>query len=191
MIYGYARVSSKGQARDGYSLEAQDKTLREAGATEVFSDAFTGTTAERPELDKLLKKLKSGDTMVVTKLDRIARNLTQGIELIDNLGAKGVKVNVLDLGMIDDSPTGRLIRNIMLCIAEFDRDMIKQRLDEGKAISGNYGGRHKKYSEEKLRQAVELLKDHSYSQVIELTGISKSTLQRAKKQSIENVEVTE
>lgn len=183
MIYGYARVSSKGQAREGYSLEAQDKALREAGASEVYSDAFTGTKSERPELDKLLKKLKSGDTMVVSKLDRIARNLTQGIELIDSLGERGIKVHVLDLGVIDDSPTGRLIRNIMLCIAEFDRDMIQQRLDEGKAISGNYGGRHKKFSDKQLRHAVELLRDHSYSQVVEITGISKSTLQRAKKSS--------
>lgn len=182
MIYGYARVSSKGQARDGYSLEAQDNELRKAGASEVFSDAFTGTTAERPELDKLMKKMKSGDTMVVTKLDRIARSLKQGIELIDTLGKQGIKVHVLDLGVIDDSPTGRLIRNIMLCIAEFDRDMIQQRLDEGKAISGNLGGHPKKYTEKQLRHAVELLKEHSYSQVIEMTGISKSTLQRAKKE---------
>ena len=85
MIYGYARVSSKGQAREGYSLEAQDKALREAGASEVFSDAFTGTKSDRPELDKLLKKMKSCDTMVVSKLDRIARNLIQGIELIDSI----------------------------------------------------------------------------------------------------------
>lgn len=181
MIYGYARVSSKGQARDGYSLEAQDKELRAAGATEVFSDAFTGTTSDRPELDKLLQKMQSGDMMVVTKLDRIARNLTQGIDLIDSLGERGIKVHVLDLGVIDDTPTGRLIRNIMLCIAEFDRDMIQQRLDEGKAISGNYGGRHKKYTEKQIRHAMELLEDHSYSQVVDMTGISKSTLQRAKK----------
>ena len=180
MIYGYARVSSLGQAKDGYSLEFQEKELRNAGASEVFSDAFTGTKINRPQLDKLLLKLNSGDTLVVTKLDRIARSLTEGIKLIDSLGQRGIKVHVLDLGVIDDSPTGKLIRNIMLCIAEFERDMIKQRLDEGKFISGNYGGRPRKYSSKQLRHAVELLKDHSYSQVVELTGISKSSLQRAK-----------
>lgn len=78
MIYGYARVSTRGQAKDGNSLEAQENTLRSAGATEIYADAFTGTKAQRPELDKLMAVMQTGDAMVVTKLDRIARSATQG-----------------------------------------------------------------------------------------------------------------
>lgn len=97
MIYGYARVSTKGQAKDGNSLEAQENALRTAGATEIYADAFTGTKANRPELDKLMKAMQSGDTMVVTKLDRIARSATQGIEMIQGLLDKGVTVHVLNM----------------------------------------------------------------------------------------------
>ena len=78
VIYGYARVSTKGQARDGNSLEAQEKELRSAGAKEVVSDAYTGSVTDRPELDRLLEVLNEGDTLMVTKLDRIARSVTQG-----------------------------------------------------------------------------------------------------------------
>ncbi len=85
MIYGYARVSTKGQAKDGNSLEAQEAALKEAGATEVYADAFTGTKAHRPELDKLMEVMQAGDTLKVTKLDRIARSATQGIELVQSL----------------------------------------------------------------------------------------------------------
>lgn len=76
MIYGYARVSTKGQAKDGNSLEAQENALRSAGATKIYSDAFTGTKSHRPELDKLMAVMQYGDTLVVTKLDRIARSAT-------------------------------------------------------------------------------------------------------------------
>jgi len=70
MIYGYSRVSTKCQAKDGNSLESQEKALREAGATKIFTDAFTGTKTDRPEFDKLIAEIKAGDTLVVTKLVR-------------------------------------------------------------------------------------------------------------------------
>ncbi len=89
MVYGYARVSTKTQAKDGNSLEAQENALRAAGAAEVYADAFSGTKSRRPELDKLLTVMQSGDTLKVTKLDRIARSATQGIELIQSLIDKG------------------------------------------------------------------------------------------------------
>ena len=66
VIYGYARVSTKGQARDGNSLEAQEKALLEAGVAEIYTDVFTGTKTDRPEFDKLIAKIKEGDTLVVT-----------------------------------------------------------------------------------------------------------------------------
>lgn len=72
MIYGYARVSTKGQAKDSSGLESQEKLLRENGAKIIYTDSFTGTKMDRPELDKLLAKLQDGDTLIVTKLDRFA-----------------------------------------------------------------------------------------------------------------------
>lgn len=182
IVYGYARVSSKGQARDGNSLEVQRNALEAAGAEVVLSDAFTGTKLDRPELDKLLREIKAGDTLIVTKLDRIARSVQQGIQLIDDLARKGVKIHVLNMGMMDDTPTGRLIRNVMLCFAEFERDMIWQRTQEGKIASGNKGGRKKKFPIEQMNHAMELLAGpYSYEDVAKMTGISKSTLIREKR----------
>lgn len=135
MIYGYARVSTKGQAKDGNSLEAQEKTLMEHGVKILYKDSFTGTKKHRPELDKLLSVVKEGDTVVVTKLDRIARSTTHGCELIKSLLDKGVAVNVLNLGMMDNSPNGKLIRTIFFAFAEWERDMIVERTSEGKEIA--------------------------------------------------------
>ena len=187
MIYGYARVSTYRQAKDGNSLEAQEKELRKNGAEMIFSDTFTGTLAERPQLDVLMKVISSGDVLIVTKLDRIARNVKQGIELIDTLNKRGVKVNVLNMGVIDNTPTGRLIRNVMLSFAEWERDMILQRTQEGKAIARlnpNWReGRPYKYSAEQTEHALYLLNAYSYTMVERMTGISRSTLRRMKKRS--------
>lgn len=185
MIYGYARVSTKGQAKDGNSLEAQEIALRSAGAIKIYADAFTGTKANRPELDKLLAVMQSGDTMVVTKLDRIARSATQGIALIQSLLDRGIVVHVLNMGLMDNTPTGKLIRNIMLAFAEFERDMIVERNQEGKAIAKQNPdlkeGRPKKFSKAQIKYALDLLNEYSYKQVEQMTGISKSTLIRAKR----------
>lgn len=134
MIYGYARVSSFGQASDGNSLEAQEMSLRSAGAVEIFKDAFTGTKSHRPELDKLLSVLEDGDTLIATKLDRIARSMIHGYELIDGLLQRGVKVYILNLGVMDNTPASKLTRNIFLAFAEYERDMIFERTQEGKGI---------------------------------------------------------
>ena len=185
MICGYARVSTRGQAKEGNSIEAQEHALRAAGATEIYTDAFTGTKAHRPEFEKLIDKLETGDKLIVTKLDRFARSATQGIELIQMLLDKGVVVHVLNMGLMDNTPTGKLIRNVMLAFAEFERDMIVERTQEGKAIAKQNPdfreGRPKKYSRKQIQHAMELLEHNSYKQVEELTGISKSTLIRAKK----------
>ena len=183
MIFGYARVSTNSQARDGNSLEAQINSLKKAGAEKIFSDVFSGSKNNRPELDKLLKIIQSGDTLIVTKLYRIARSVMHGIQLIEKLNDKGVIIDVLNMGIIDDSPTGKLIRNIMLSFAEFERDIIKQRTQEGKAIARqnpNFrDGRPKKFSRAQINHALELLKTHSYKQVVAMTGISRATIARA------------
>lgn len=185
MIYGYARVSTKGQAKDGNSLEAQEKALKESGAIEIYVDAFTGTKTDRPEFDKLMNKIQSGDTLIVTKLDRFARSMSQGSELVSELIDKGIKIYILNIGIMDNTPSSKLIRNVFFAFAEFERDMIIERTTEGKAIAKqnpNFReGRPKKYKKAQIEHALELLENNSYTQVEQLTGISKSTLIRAKR----------
>jgi DNA invertase Pin-like site-specific DNA recombinase len=183
MVYGYARVSTKGQAKDGNGLEVQEKILKEHGATKIYTDSFTGTKMDRPEFDKLLKKIEEGDTLVVTKLDRFARSVSQASELITTLIDRGIKVDVANLGVLDNSSISTLMRNILLSFAQFERDMIVERTQEGKAIArlkpDFKEGRPKVYGKKQIEHALLLLDTSSYTQVEETTGISKSTLIRA------------
>ena len=184
MVYGYARVSTMGQAREGNSLEAQVNALRQAGAERIFKDVYSGKTKRRPQLDRLLKVIEYGDKLIITRLDRIARSLIQGVQLLETLSEHGVVIEVLNMGTIDNTPTGKLIRNIMLSFSEFEHDLIVQRTQEGKAIARQNAdfrdGRPKKYSRVQLDHALELLETHSYKQVERLTGISVTTIYRAK-----------
>lgn len=132
MIYGYARVSSAGQQKYGTSLEGQEEQLLANGAEVIYKEAFTGTKRSRPELDRLMSKLQTGDTLIVTKLDRVARSTKNGIELLEELANRGVVVHILNMGRLDGTPTGKLMRNILLAFAEFERDMIVERTSEGK-----------------------------------------------------------
>lgn len=111
MIYGYARVSTLGQAKDGNSLSVQKKMLIERGATELYFDTYTGTKSDRPQFKKLLLKIKRNDTLLVTKIDRLTRNLEQGIKIVRLLLKAGIIVHILNIGVIDSSPTGKLILN--------------------------------------------------------------------------------
>lgn len=186
MIYGYARVSTKGQAKDGNSLESQVETLKENGASVIYSDSFTGTKTDRPEFNKLINVLVPGDTLIVVKLDRFARSLSQGSELVNELIEKGIKVNILNIGMMDNTSASKLIRNIFFSFAEFERDMIVERTQEGKAVAktkkGFKEGRPKAYTENQIEHALSLLAvnggNMSFKEVVEITGISKATLDR-------------
>ena len=115
---------------------------------------------------------------MITKLDRLARSASQGISFIDELLSHGINVHVLNMGLMDNTPTGKLIRSILLAFAEFERDMIVERTQEGRRLSGHYGGRPKKYKREQLEHALHLLETYSYKQVSSMTGISVSTLYR-------------
>lgn len=185
MIYGYGRVSTKGQAKDGNSLEAQERLIKEHGAEAIYMDSFTGTKMTRPEFDKLLEELKAGDTLVVAKLDRFARSVSQASDLITKLIDDGIRVDVCNLGILDNSSMSTLMRNILLSFAQFERDMIVERTQEGKAIARQNPdfreGRPKKYSRTQINHALELLEHYSYRQVEEMTGISKGTLIRARR----------
>ena len=190
MIYGYARVSTRGQAKDGNSLEAQEQELRAKGAEVIYKDSYTGTKADRPQVNVLLGKIKSGDTLIVCKLDRFARNAEDAIHIIKDLVSKEITVNILNMGIADNSPMGKLMVTILSGFAEFERDLIVERTQEGKAIARQKPdyreGRPKKYGKEQIKHALKLLENHSYKQVEEMTGISKSTLIRAKR-AINNV----
>ena len=129
--YGYARVSSVGQQLNGNSLEEQEKALRDAGAEEVVLETYTGTKIERPLFTPLLEKLEEGDTLFVTKLDRFARASDAG-KLIEELVNRGVTVNILNFGVANNSPTGKLMLNIIFSFAQYERDMIWERTQEGK-----------------------------------------------------------
>ena len=135
MIYGYARVSTKGQDRNGNSLVDQEEKLRSAGCGVIYHDSFTGTKMDRPEFSKLLNMLREGDRLVVTKLDRFARTTSGGIETINELLNRGVSVHILNMGLIDNTPTGRLIVTIMLAFAQYERDVIIERTLAGKEVA--------------------------------------------------------
>lgn len=187
MKYGYARVSTKGQALNGNSLDDQVKKLESEGCEVIYQESFTGTKRDRPQFNAVLDRLVDGDTLVVTKLDRFARSTVDGIQTVKELFEKGVKVHILNMGLVEDTPTGRLIFNIMSSFAEFERDMIVERTQEGKAIAklreDFREGRPNKYAQKQIQHAIKLLETHSYKQVEGMTGISKSTLIRAKKKA--------
>ena len=186
MKFGYIRVSTRKQARDGNSLEAQREALTAAGAEKIYTDAFTGTRMERPEWDKLRAPLRRGDVLIVPRLDRLARSVSQASGLITDMIDEGITINVLNLGILSNDSVNTLLRNVLLSFAQFERDMIVQRTQEGKAVARatdpNFReGRPPKFDTEQLDHAMELLENHSYAQVVKLTGISKSTLIRERK----------
>lgn len=177
MKYGYARVSTHTQ-----ELDAQLQTLEAEGCEVIYSEKFTGTKTDRPQFQELLSMLKEGDTLVVTKLDRLARNTKEGIEVIELLFDKNVKVHVLNVGLLENTSMGNFFLQTLLAVAELERNMIIERTQEGKAIAKQNPdfreGRPNKYNKKQLEHALKLKETHSYKQVEELTGISKSTLIR-------------
>jgi DNA invertase Pin-like site-specific DNA recombinase len=180
MKRGYARVSTTGQ-----DLQSQIARLNEEGCEIIYSEKFTGTNANRTEFQRLLGDLEEGDTLIVTKLDRFARSTKDALGTIEQLFNRGIRTHVLNMGIIENTPTGRLIFTIMSAFADFERDLIVERTQEGKAIArqkeGFREGRPNKYSKSQISHALKLLENHSYKQVVEMTGISKSTLIRHKR----------
>ena len=108
MIYGYARVSTIAQCKNGNSLEEQNEALTAYGCNEIITETYTGKTTERPQFNELLKRLHSGDTLVVTKLDRFARTVIEGVLTVRTLFERGVKVHILNIGLIENTLTGNL-----------------------------------------------------------------------------------
>lgn len=183
MKYGYARVSTKAQ-----NLSDQEAKLFNAGATTIMSEKFTGTTTDRPVFQKLISKLKPGDELIVTKLDRLGRKTSEITKFLDDCFKKNITVTVLNMGRLDNSPGGKLMRNVVIAFAEFERDMIVTRTQEGKAYAKSHNtnyreGRPKRRITDKYRAIYEYKKSgHSYTETAKAFEISKSTIQRIVKQ---------
>ena len=185
VTYGYARVSTRHQEIDGNSLDAQEEALKAAGATVIIRETYTGTSVARPELERLIGELRPGDTVVVAKLDRMARSTIQGLQLVQDLIQKGVTVNILNMGILSDKPEDALRLTMFLAFAQYERDMIMQRTREGKEAARKnnpkyHEGRPRSLDQDDIKIAVDLLSNHSYAEVSKRLKVSKSTLIRAK-----------
>lgn len=183
MIIGYARVSTRGQLKEGHSIEVQTRNILDRyDDAKIRVEQYTGTTMDRPIFNKLIEDLKQGDTLVVTKLDRLARNTVEGISIVQKLFNKGISVHVINIGLLENTSMGKFFLTTLLAVAEMERNTIIERTQTGKAIAktkeGFKEGRPKKYTSKQINNAIEMLKNNSYTEVAEITRISKSTLIR-------------
>lgn len=192
MIYGYCRVSSRTQLENN-SLELQEmEILNRYENAVIYKEQVSGIKSDRVVFNEILDNLKRGDTLVTTKLDRLCRSTKEGLEIIKNLQERGINIHILNMGLIENSPMGDLIITCLLAFSQFERSMIVERTSSGKELarkSDDYKeGRPKKFTKKQISHALKLLEGHSYKEVSLMTGISKSTLIRAKIQR-ERVEV--
>jgi len=179
MKYGYARVSTVAQ-----ELEVQKQALRSEKCEIIREEKFTGMKTDRPVFSELLRELQEGDTLVVTKLDRLARNTKEGIAVIESLFKKGVKVHVLNVGLLEDTTIGHFFLTTLLAVAQMERNLIVERTQEGKALAKQRDdfreGRPRKHTKKQVQHALQLLETHTYKEVEAMTGIMKRTLIRRK-----------
>ncbi len=178
MLIGYARVSTQEQ-----DTELQLRELKQAGCKRVFEEKASGAQRERPQLQEALKFMREGDTLVVWKLDRLARSLKQLIETVEEFDQRGAHLRSLTEDIDTKTAGGRLIFHIFGALAEFERGLIRERTLAGLAAAkarGRVGGRPKTITEKKLRTAQTLLAagDLTVSEVANQIGVSASTLYR-------------
>lgn len=160
MIYGYCRVSTYGQKKDGNSIEDQHRRIAERYPTAQFIDEAYSGAKQRPKFNRLLEELTAGDVLVVTKLDRFCRTVKEGLEYIDELMNRGIRIHILNMGLIEESAYGRLIVTTLLAFAEFERSIILERTQDGKAVAKQKEG----YREGRPRKELPLFSDY-YSRV--------------------------
>ncbi|AZO09716.1 recombinase family protein [Mesorhizobium sp. M3A.F.Ca.ET.080.04.2.1] len=140
-LVGYARTSTTDQKA---GLEAQLRDLTGAGCAKVFREELSSVAATRPELERTLDYVREGDTLIVTKLDRLARSVADLVEITARLRAKGVALRILAMNLDTGTPTGKLMLNLLGSIAEFERELMLERQREGIAkakAEGKYKGR--------------------------------------------------
>ena len=176
MRVGYARVST-----DDQNLNLQRDALKQAGCEQLFEDQLSGAKAERPGLQQALQYARAGDTLVVWRLDRLSRSLKDLIEMVTLLESKGIGLMSLHEAIDTSSSSGKLIFHIFGALAEFERNLIRERTQAGLQAArarGRKGGRPKALNKDKQALAVKLYdeKKHTVDQICEMMGISKPTL---------------
>ena len=134
MNFGYARVSAKDQ-----NLDTQLEQLRAAGVQEIFQEKISGITTNRPELDRLLAKLRAGDTLTVARLNRLGRSMVHLVHLVQELRERDVSFVALDVGIDTATPAGRLVFNIFASLAEYDRESILENTSAGRELAKEKG----------------------------------------------------
>ncbi|NMB10254.1 MAG: recombinase family protein [Tissierellia bacterium] len=186
MNFGYIRVSTKGQLDNNSFFQQEKEILERYPDAYIYKEQFTGSSMDRPVFNNLLSTLKKDDTLIVTKLDRFCRTTKEGLELIEKLSKQGVRIHILNIGLIEDNAMGKLIVTNLLAFAEFERAMILERTQAGKEVAKrnpNFReGRPKKFKKKTIEQALSMLSvnggSYSYNEVSDIMGISKSTLIR-------------
>ena len=178
MLVGYERISTSDQ-----SLAPQHDRLVIAGCEKFYSDVVSGSKATRPGLDECLHYLRKGDVLVVVKLDRLGRTLKHLIATIEDLDERGVGFKSLDDGIDTTTSTGKLLFHIIGAIAEFERELIRERTQAGLAAArarGRKGGRKVKATPAKMQQVVAMLQDPeiTIAEACEAVGISRSSYYR-------------
>lgn len=176
MLIGYARVST-----DDQNLNLQYDALKNAGCEKIFDDQITGSKMQRPGLEAALEFAREGDVVVVWRLDRLSRSLKDLIEMVALLDSKKIGLKSLHESIDTSSSSGKLIFHIFGALAEFERNLIRERTHAGLQAArarGRNGGRPKKLSTDKAKLAIKLYEEklHSIQKICELIGVSKPTL---------------
>ena len=156
MRIGYARVSTQEQ-----DTQLQIDALKEAGCEIIYEEKVSGSKLDRLELENCMKSLRKGDELVVWKLDRLGRSLSQLISLIEEIREKGVEFSVITENIDTSTPSGKMMFHIFATIAEYERSMIRERVNAGLEVArkkGRYGGRPNSLSENNKKMATAMLK---------------------------------
>lgn len=178
-VYGYARVSTTAQ-----DVAAQRRALLDAGVAEehLVEDHVSGTKASRPGLDRLLGLLGEGDVLTVWKLDRLGRSVSHLVDLVDDIGGRGVQLRSLTEGLDTTTPGGRLLFHLMAALAEFERDLIRERTAAGleaARASGKVLGRPSAVTREQYRLIRTMAAQGSPHRTIAATcGVPRATVGR-------------
>lgn len=178
-IYGYARVSTNDQ-----TLDAQLDALGDAGARQIFREKLSGAQRNRPELDKMLARLKPDDVLLVTRMDRLARSTLDMLSLAQVISDKGAAFKSLAEPWADTtSPAGKMILTVMAGIAEFERTLILERTSEGRKRAKAQGvrfGRPPALTLKQQKEALRLAYEVSNKHAADVFGVSVSTIERLK-----------
>ncbi|WP_013325775.1 recombinase family protein [Gloeothece verrucosa] len=176
MFIGYARVST-----DDQNLNLQRDALLSAGCTKIYEDRLSGVKVARPGLQQALSVARSGDVLVIWRLDRLGRSLKDLIQTMETLEERGIELHSLSESITTTTSGGRLIFHLFGALAEFERNLIKERTSAGLKAArarGRKGGRPKALEPNKRKLAVKLYKEgqHTISEICQMMGISKPTL---------------